>query len=52
MPLQSVHNQDAFEALVELDENHGHAAIVDYPWQFQAENGTGRFGASTPRGFV
>jgi DNA modification methylase len=52
MPLQSVHNQDGFEALVELDENYGHAAIVDYPWQFQAENGTGRFGEGSVKDFT
>jgi len=34
---------DAFEALDELDDDSAHAAIVDYPWKFQIQNGTGRF---------
>lgn len=34
---------DAFEELAILPDDHGHAAIVDYPWRFAAKNGAGRF---------
>jgi len=33
---------DAFEALGELEDDSAHAAVVDYPWQFEIQNGTGR----------
>lgn len=42
---------DAFELLADLDEDSGHAAVVDYPWKFSAQNGTGRFGNDGSRGF-
>jgi len=42
---------DAFEALEQLDDGTGHAAVVDYPWQFSAQNGTGRFGNDGSKGF-
>ena len=42
---------DAFDALASLEEDFGHAAIVDYPWKFEAQNGTGRFGNDGDRGF-
>ncbi len=42
---------DAFRVLEELDEDAGHAAVVDYPWKFEAQNGTGRFGNDGERGF-
>lgn len=35
---------DAFDALAELPDDYGHAAIVDYPWEFDYENGTNRMG--------
>lgn len=34
---------DVFELLPTLEENFAHAAIVDYPWKFNGDNGTGRF---------
>lgn len=42
---------DAFDALASLEEDSGHAAIVDYPWKFEAQNGTGRFGNDGDRSF-
>jgi site-specific DNA-methyltransferase (adenine-specific) len=35
---------DVFNELPELDDDSAHAAIVDYPWQFREEDGTGFFG--------
>jgi len=35
---------DAFEALRELADDHAHAAVIDYPWEFNYQNGTGRYG--------
>lgn len=35
---------DAFEALAELPDDYAHAAVVDYPWNFDYENGTNRMG--------
>ncbi|WP_152436426.1 class I SAM-dependent methyltransferase [Halosimplex carlsbadense] len=35
---------DAFEALGELPDDFAHAAVVDYPWEFDYENGTNRMG--------
>lgn len=34
---------DAFEALTSPPADFGHAAVVDYPWEFNGDNGTGRF---------
>jgi len=50
-PANTVLEGDAFDALASLEEDFGHAAIVDYPWQFEAQNGTGRFGNDGDRGF-
>jgi hypothetical protein len=36
-----VRQGDAFELLSDVDV--AHAAIVDYPWEFQMQNGSGRF---------
>jgi hypothetical protein len=41
---QSVVHADAFEALGDLPDDHAHAAVVDYPWEFDYENGTNRMG--------
>jgi len=38
---------DAFEALSELDDDCAHAGVVDYPWEFNGDNGTGRFQSTT-----
>lgn len=38
-----VYHGDAFELLGELVEDSAHAAVIDYPWEFSAQNGTGRF---------
>lgn len=43
---------DAFEALAELDTDSAHAAIVDYPWEFDAENGDDRYGYDREDGGV
>lgn len=44
---QSVEKTDAFAALSALPDDYGHAAVVDYPWEFSGENGTGRFESTT-----
>lgn len=41
---QSVIRADVFGELPELDTDSAHAAVVDYPWQFRPEDGTGYFG--------
>lgn len=41
---RSIVHGDVFDELPELDDGSAHAAIVDYPWQFQEEQGTGYFG--------
>lgn len=41
--MNQVQQADAFEALSELRDSSAHAAIVDYPWEFTIQNGTGRF---------
>lgn len=41
--VQVVKHGDAFELLRELDDDSAHAAIVDYPWEFDTANGTDRF---------
>jgi len=43
MSERTVHHGDAFGKLVELPEDHAHAAVVDYPWEFEVQNGAGRF---------
>lgn len=48
---RAVLHADAFDGLEGLDSDAGHAAVVDYPWQFSAQNGTGRFGNDGSRGF-
>lgn len=40
---QTVARGDAFALLDDLPDDHGHAAVVDYPWEFNGDNGTGRF---------
>jgi len=40
----TVEHGDAFEALANLADDSAHAAIVDYPWEFNYRNGSGRFG--------
>lgn len=41
--VSSVEHGDVFELLPSLEEGFGHAAVVDFPWKFNAENGSGRF---------
>jgi DNA modification methylase len=41
---RTVVHGDAFQALGELPSDYAHAAVVDYPWQFNYENGTNRMG--------
>jgi DNA modification methylase len=51
MPRQEVEVGDAFDMLPELADNSAHAAIIDYPWEFEIQNGTGRFEfRNAPRG--
>jgi DNA modification methylase len=38
-----VEHGDVFELLPSLEEDSGNAAVVDFPWKFNAENGSGRF---------
>jgi len=40
---QTVIHGDAFDALADVDVDSAHAAVVDYPWEFSIQNGTGRF---------
>lgn len=40
---------DVFEWLPTLDDDTAHAAVVDYPWEFDAQNGTGRFNSDGER---
>jgi len=40
---QIVEQGDVFKRLADLPENYADVAIVDYPWQFDAENNTGRY---------
>ncbi|WP_094533486.1 DNA methyltransferase [Halorubrum halodurans] len=51
LPSDSIVHGNAFDALASLEEDAGHAAIVDYPWKFEAQNGTGRFGNDGDHGF-
>lgn len=39
----NVEHRDAFDALRDLPADHAHAALVDYPWEFSIQNGTGRY---------
>lgn len=39
----TVAHGDAFELLPQLDAGSAHAVVVDYPWEFEIQNGTGRF---------
>lgn len=41
--MQTVEQGDAFDLLEDLEESSAHAAVVDYPWKFNGDNGTGRF---------
>ena len=38
-----VYHGDAFSLLAELADDSAHAAVIDYPWEFSIQNGTGRF---------
>jgi DNA modification methylase len=38
-----VEHGDVFELLPSLETGFGHAAVVDFPWTFNGDNGTGRF---------
>jgi hypothetical protein len=42
---------DVFDELPELSDDSAHAAVVDFPWKFDAENGTDRFGDHDKPGF-
>ena len=43
---------NVFELLPFLEADLGHAAVVDFPWEFNGENGTGRFQSTgSDRGF-
>lgn len=44
---RSVVQGDVFDLLPGLEEDAGHAAVVDYPWKFNGDNGTGRFQSTT-----
>ena len=41
--MTGVEQGDVFELLPSLDSDFGHTAVVDFPWEFNADNGTGRF---------
>jgi len=43
---------DVFAVLPELPDNHGAAAVLDYPWQFDASNGTGRMSEDSETGTI
>lgn len=50
-PGTAVLHGDAFEALAKLPDEYAHAAVVDYPWEFSIQNGTGRYEyRGNPRG--
>jgi site-specific DNA-methyltransferase (adenine-specific) len=40
---EGVIQADAFDALETLPRDHAHAAVIDYPWEFEVQNGAGRF---------
>lgn len=42
-PRVEVENGDVFERLGDVGTNSAHCAIIDYPWEFKIQNGTGRF---------
>lgn len=39
----AVHEGDAFDLISDLPDDYAHAAVVDYPWQFEIKNGTGQY---------
>ncbi|MFC7140039.1 DNA methyltransferase [Halosimplex aquaticum] len=41
--MSGVEHGDVFDLLPSLEADFGHAAVVDFPWQFNADNGSGRF---------
>jgi len=41
--MRKVARTDVFDWLPELPDDVAQAAVVDYPWEFNANNGTGRF---------
>ncbi|WP_276253607.1 hypothetical protein [Halomontanus rarus] len=48
---QEIQQADAFKKLSELPDDHAHAAVVDYPWQFEIQNRSGRYEyRGNPRG--
>lgn len=46
----TIEKRDAFDALADMDEDVAHAAVVDYPWEFDTANGTDRFGHDATTG--
>lgn len=42
-PPDTIVQGDAFEALTELEADSAHAAVIDFPWEFDAENGNERY---------
>lgn len=44
---RAIQQGDVFELLPGLEENSAHAAVVDFPWKFNGDNGTGRFQSTT-----
>lgn len=50
-PNAGVYHGDVFEELPDLPDDYAHAAVVDYPWQFEIQNGSGRYEfRNAPRG--
>jgi len=41
---RTVIHGDAFAELANLSTDYAHAAVIDYPWEFDYENGTNRMG--------
>lgn len=41
---------DVFDLLPDLPDDYGHTAVVDYPWEFDTQNGTDRFGHNSLTG--
>ena len=37
----AIEHADAFERLAELPDKFAHAAVIDYPWEFVIQNGSG-----------
>lgn len=45
---EQVRHGNAFAHLPALPDDFAHAAVIDYPWEFEVENGTGRFDFQRP----